>query len=333
LLQVALADLGRDRERERSTWFLLASLADRSRQLELAEKLYRACLNNPPPNNEPFVYSGLVHVLMLQRKYADVVVLCEDVLARRRPPRKTPARYFEGRLAAALSELGEYDRALVHADKAAKGTNDDDKVQYQRYKAQILAAAGRFDEAIRTCEDTLNEFTRLNQVLDVRQALSTVYSLKGDHAKSEEQLRLILEMDPDQALASNNLGYQMADRNVNLDEAERLIRRAIDLDRTARKQVDDDGDNAAYLDSLGWVLFRKGKLPEAREWLEKAAALPDGESDPAVWDHLGDVLARLDQPGKAKEAWQKAVKLYDTGGRRKSDPRKAEVEKKLKTVE
>ena len=125
----------------------------------------------------------------------------------------------------------------------------------------------------------------------------------------------------------------MADRNVNLDEAERLIRRAIEVDRLTRRGADDEGENAAYLDSLGWVLFRRGQFADAREWLEKAAALPDGADDPTVWDHLGDVYAKLDLQGKANEAWQKSLKLHDAGPQRKGDTRRAEVEKKLKTLD
>jgi Tfp pilus assembly protein PilF len=125
----------------------------------------------------------------------------------------------------------------------------------------------------------------------------------------------------------------LADRNVNLDEAERLIRRALDADRTARKDVEDEGDNASYLDSLGWVLFRKGKLTEAREWLEKAAALPDGGDNAEVWDHLGDVYAKLDQRAKAKEAWQTARKQYQDDHRKSSAAKRAEVEKKLKSLD
>ena len=61
--------------------------------------------------------------------------------------------------------------------------------------------------------------------------------------------------------------------------------------------------------------------------------MPDGADDPTVWDHLGDVYAKSDLPAKAKDAWTKAAKLYDVAGRRKSDTRRTEVEKKLKTVE
>jgi Flp pilus assembly protein TadD len=123
----------------------------------------------------------------------------------------------------------------------------------------------------------------------------------------------------------------MADRNVRLDEAERLIRRAVDADRAVAKRSGEE-ENAAYLDSLGWVLFRKGDLAGAREWLEKAAALPDGADDPTVWDHLGDVYVKLDLPDKAREAWQTSVKLYREDRRPKSAARRNEVEKKLKSL-
>jgi tetratricopeptide (TPR) repeat protein len=331
-LNEAVAELALDKSRTSSTWLVLAALAARAHQLELAEKLYRPCLKNPPPNNEMFVYAGLVGVLMAQKKHDDVAAICKSALSGPRL-RNVSANYLESWLAEALARQGDFEQALFHADRAIKGTNDDIEVDFRCDKAAILAQAERFDEAVSECEQTLQKFTRLKNVLQVRQTLGIVYSLKGDHAKSEEQLRLILEFDPDQARAHNDLGYQMADRNVNLDEAERLIRRAIDLDRADRKVADEEGDNGAYLDSLGWVLFRKGKPAEAREWLEKAAALPDVADDPTVWDHLGDVYSKLDQPAKAREAWQKAVKLYDTAGRKKSDPKKTEIEKKLKTLD
>jgi tetratricopeptide (TPR) repeat protein len=332
LLKEARAELIRDKRRELRTWTFLAALAWRTRQLDTAESLFRQCLLNLPTEKEFDVYSGLLQVLWFQRKHEEIIRLCRDSL-RRRGDRLDMERLLRPQLAASLAALGRYDEAIEQADLAVKLGSDNYQVVQRCRKSEILAAAGRYAEAVELCEQTLKKFTGAAQVMTVRQSLSNVYSLKGDHARSEEQLRLVLEMDPDQALANNNLGYQMADRNANLEEAERLIRRAIELERSARKQAEEDGDNAAYLDSLGWVLFRRGKPAEAREWLDKAAALPDGVDDPAVWDHLGDVLAKLDQPAKAKEAWQKAVKLYESGGRRQSDSRKAEVEKKLKTVD
>jgi tetratricopeptide (TPR) repeat protein len=283
--------------------------------------------------NEQRVYTGLIQVLLLQKKYADVVTICQSALNGPRRAHNSNAVIFEANLATALTELGKFDEALDHADKAIKLTSEDSKVSQRNHKSEILARAERYNDAIRECTETMKDFPQLPRVRQTRYTLSNVYSLKGEHEKSEEQLRLILEDDPDAPLANNNLGYQMADRNINLDEAERMIRRAIEVDRSIRKEAGEDGDNAAYLDSLGWVLFRKGQLDDARQWLEKAAALFDGADDPTVWDHLGDVYAKLRMPAKAKEAWQASAKLYDAGTRRKNDSRRAELDKKLRTVE
>ena len=73
-----------------------------------------------------------------------------------------------------------------------------------------------------------------------------------------------------------------------------------------RKAVTAEPENAAYLDSLGWVLFKLGKTKEAQGHLEKATQLPSG-GDATIWDHLGDCYARNDKPKQARDAWQKAL--------------------------
>ena len=90
------------------------------------------------------------------------------------------------------------------------------------------------------------------------------------------------------------------------------MRGAIASDRIDRlKAGNAETENAAYIDSLGWVLFRRGKLSEARTELERASQLHMGAVDPVVWDHLGDVLFRLGEKAKGKAAWEKARELYD----------------------
>ena len=184
----------------------------------------------------------------------------------------------------------------------------------------------------------LKEYNAGGDLRDVRATLSQVYQAMGKNDESEQQLRLVLEADPNDATANNDLGYVMADRNKNLDEAERLVRKAIELDRqqssggktaSLRKDI---VDNAAYVDSLGWVLFRQGKIAEARKELEKASKLEGGDDDPVVWDHLGDVYQRSKQADKAMTCWKKALTLYDAGARRKGDPRYKEIQEKIRMV-
>ena len=182
----------------------------------------------------------------------------------------------------------------------------------------------------------LKEYNTPGDVREVRMVLSMAYSSAHQHDKSEEQLQLVLKEDPDDATANNDLGYQWADRNKNLAEAERMIRKALELDHRQRTSgdalvLDGDQDNASYVDSLGWVLFREGKLADARKELERAVALQGGADSPEVWDHLGDIYFRSQMPAKAGEAWRKAVGLYETT-RRRPDDRLPEIKEKLRLL-
>jgi tetratricopeptide (TPR) repeat protein len=67
-----------------------------------------------------------------------------------------------------------------------------------------------------------------------------------------------------------------------------------------------DPDNGAYVDSLGWLYFKKGKFPEALTELNRAVALID---DPVIFDHLGDVYLKLNLPQKARQSFESSLKL------------------------
>jgi tetratricopeptide (TPR) repeat protein len=89
-----------------------------------------------------------------------------------------------------------------------------------------------------------------------------------------------------------------ADHNLHLDEAEEMIGRALQL----------DPDNGAYLDSLGWVYYRKGKYDDAlNELLHAAESLSEG--DPVVFEHIGDTYFKLNRVPDALDSWQKAIAL------------------------
>ena len=107
--------------------------------------------------------------------------------------------------------------------------------------------------------------------------------------------------NPDEAGVNNDLGYLYAEQGKNLEKAEAMIRKA----------VEQEPDNFAYLDSLGWVLFKRGKAKEAVDPLEKAikAQIETIATDATVYEHLGDVYFQLHQTDKAKEAWKSAEKV------------------------
>lgn len=118
-----------------------------------------------------------------------------------------------------------------------------------------------------------------------------------DQKQTTEQVLLeVLKLDPRHAGAGNDLGYMWAEEGKNLDKAESLIRIALQ----------EEPDNGAFLDSLGWVLYKRGRFAEARGCLEQAIK---GlvRPDPVVLDHLGDVLYRLAQKDQAADRWQKSL--------------------------
>lgn len=280
---------------------------------------------------ESEAYGGLLQVLWQGRKYDKIVGVCRGGL---QTAQGTSRVLFEESLARAYLAMDKLGQAIEEATNAANHAGDRDRLHCRLLRAQILAQANRCDEAIGECQALLKEYKPAKEVRDIRLALCAIYSEAKKSAEAEQQLRWLLEQDPDDALVNNNLGYQLADDGKDLAEAEKLIRKALALnkeERTKGKAVgaDADRENAAYMDSLGWVLYRRGQLAEARQQLEKAAGLPDGKDDPVVWDHFGDVCARQNDTASARAAWQKAVELYDRGVRRKADERYNEIKHKL----
>ena len=318
------------------TRLLLAALAARTNKLDAAESLYRSCLNpagGVVRGDEQEVYFGLLRVLMLAHKYEDVVTVATQGL---KNENTHLAPLYED-LALAQMALGKDAEALDAADEVVRKAGDaDSRLRYRLFRAEMLSQAGKHTEAEVECLALMKEYNTAGGVREVRMVLSMAYTAAHKPEKSEEQLQLVLKADPNDAAANNDLGYQWADRGKNLAEAERMIRKALDLDRKQRTQgdelvLDGDQDNSSYVDSLGWVLFRRGELAEARRELERAVSLQGGSDSPEVWDHLGDVYFRSQMPAKAGDAWRKAVGLYETV-RRRPDDRLPEIEEKLRQL-
>ena len=93
-------------------------------------------------------------------------------------------------------------------------------------------------------------------------------------------LRQLIDREPDNAQVLNHLGYMLAERGRQLDEAIRFVQRALDV----------DPGNPYYLDSLGWAHYRRGDLEAAEKYLTPAAAQLPRIAE--VQDHLGDLLAK-----------------------------------------
>jgi tetratricopeptide (TPR) repeat protein len=137
-----------------------------------------------------------------------------------------------------------------------------------------------------------------------------------DQKQTEEQLlQEVIKLDPRNAPASNDLGYGWADEGKNLPEAENLIRIAVDA----------EPDNQSFLDSLGWVLYKRSKFAEALTYFEKAIG-PATRPDPVVLDHMGDVLYRLSHGGEAVKQWKRAQERLDQVDSEREDLKKLRLQ-------
>jgi tetratricopeptide (TPR) repeat protein len=104
-----------------------------------------------------------------------------------------------------------------------------------------------------------------------------------------------LTVSPDDAFTLNYLGYWWADEGRNLDEAIKLIEKAVEL----------RPESGYFVDSLGWVHYKLGNYPVAVELLEKATTLEP--ADPVIFDHLGDAYWRLNRYAEARHMWTFAI--------------------------
>jgi Tfp pilus assembly protein PilF len=240
----------------------------------------------------------------------------------------------------ATAKQGKFDQAVKMVDNLLKKNSD---WHDQHLKGWVLQEAGKLEDAAGIYEDVIktvakddrydqkrrDEFTK-----QFRYEVSNVYVELKQIDRATGHLEFLLKKYPDDPRYSNDLGYIWADNDMKLQDAEKLIRKAIDLDREIRKKDPDfnpkeDRDSGAYLDSLGWVLHKQKKNQEAKDWLLKAIEDKSAQHI-EIFDHLGDVHMSLGERDAAIRAWQNGLKAV--GDNRRDQERKVAVEKKLEKV-
>lgn len=158
-------------------------------------------------------------------------------------------------------------------------------------EGELLLEAGAADQALALYDQALREHPDETDLLYGR---SLVHEQLRNVPAAEADLRRILKEDADDARAMNALGYMLTVHTERLDEARKLIVRALEL----------TPDDAAVIDSMGWVEFRRGRAREARVLLEKAFSKA---KDPEIAAHLGEVLWTLGEREQARAIWEAAL--------------------------
>ncbi|MBI3005834.1 MAG: tetratricopeptide repeat protein [Ignavibacteriales bacterium] len=191
-----------------------------------------------------------------------------------------------------LFSRGDYQKLLEAMEKAKRALPKEHRV----YLLMGLAYS-RMDQSEKAAE-ALEQAYRLNaKDMDILSTLALTYDGLHRYEDSDRLYEEALKIDPKSHLILNNYSYSLAERGLQL---ERALEMAIEA-------VAAEPDNASYLDTLGWIYFKLGKLREAQEYIAKSVAT--GRASSVVHEHLGDIYYKMNEKDKAKEMWQKAFEM------------------------
>ena len=219
-----------------------------------------------------------------------------------------------------LGENGQTDDAAAALRKLLDGKPEDD-LEIQFDLAQVYQEGQRYPEAEQAAHAAAAAASKPAEQEMAGLVLGGVYEREKRYDQAEDQFKAVLVLDPHDASVLNYYGYMLADRGLRLDEATALIQRALD----------EDPNNPAYLDSLGWAYYKQNKLPEAEQWLRKALSY-DG-ADPTILLHMGDVYAKSGQTDLAVAEYQKSLDAWHQALPADVEPdRVAEVEQKISNL-
>ena len=337
----ALATLNRAAKAGPMTPMLRLKLADGFNLLgesTKAAQLYLEVLKQPPdlPMVEERVRANLTNIYLHGSDHKGATEQLQAIL--RRDPTNPQAYYYLGRLSLEDKKPAE---AVDYFSKAVLLSPDLETAYY--YLALAQMESDKVKEALATLEKARQKFpptfamefytamaySRQKDYAEALQhfvaaeivakgtdpsqlnegfyfQLGATSERKGDYAQAEKYFEKSLQLAPNFAEAQNYLGYMWAERGEKLDRARELIEKAIKA----------EPKNAAFLDSMAWVLFKLNQPQEALSHALKAAELTE-EPDATVFDHIGDIYAALKQLDKAREYWRKALALEPSDAIRK----------------
>ncbi len=238
----------------------------------------------------------LKRVGVLSRFYGDTALQKATIYSRLEQPAET-RRVLEA--------------VLEHPDRLDRS----EKLRIIRFLGAIHIDAGRYDMAV----DVLEQGLAIDpDSADIHYEMGIAWDRKGNRAKTVEQMKTVIELDPEHADGLNYLGYTWAEEGIRLDEAEDLIRRALEI----------KPESGYILDSMGWVYFQKGEIDRAVPYLEQA--VEKRPMDPIILEHLGDAYREMGRTDDALELYRRALKARKASENEDPGARNDEERRKIK---
>ena len=198
------------------------------------------------------------------------------------------------RISLIFAKQGNIKKALTNIRSIERPQDKNRNILIQA-EGEILINEERYDEALDIFDKAIERQSHPDLLYSRAMLAEKINRLDI----LEADLTSIIEKDPNNATALNALGYTLADNGIRLEDAYNYIKRAYEL----------SPDDFYILDSMGWVLYRLGRLDEAIEFLQKALDL---RNDPEVAAHLGEVHWVMGNKQAAKTVWESALKNTPT---------------------
>jgi len=205
--------------------------------------------------------------------------------------------------------LEEPDKAIQEYESAlsAVAENKPDDAEISGSLGRLYLYRGKLEQAEQVFRKTVSLSP---SSWEAHYYLGDIHYRLGDKKGAEKELVKAIALNADCHQALNYLAYMYIEEGRNFKEAEAMVKRAVSL----------QPDNGAYVDSLGWLYFKKGMMKEAGRELNKAASLLN---DPVIFDHLGDFYIKTGNKEKAAQQWRQSLQL---------DPKQETVKAKLAAV-
>ncbi|MGE3387214.1 MAG: tetratricopeptide repeat protein [Bdellovibrionales bacterium] len=306
-------------------------------QLEILEGFERDNLN---------VRIQLALILIEQKKYAAAIYRLEDILSQ--APELDKIRYYLG---AVYEEVKSYSAAIqnyqmvppsssyftesvIHTahiyktrGKLREATEAvqqaialrDDIPQFYAYYATLLDDQKEFKSAVTMLKKAVDKFPEHAQL---HFFLGSMQDRIGDSKSTITSMKRVLEIDGDHVQALNYLAYTYAEQDLELDAAEDMARRALAM----------QPNDGYILDTIGWVLFKKGKVENAIRYLEAAYKVKADEA--IIAEHLADAYFRQQMLDRARALYRRAAAMEtDSRKLQKIQAKLAATEKQMETVQ
>lgn len=196
-------------------------------------------------------------------------------------------------MAEILLRQNAMQQAIERIQSKRQSTSGDQRTSLYLLESNVLNSSGKVKAATEALNSGLQEYPTSIKLLYAR---AMIFANKENVSGAEKDLIQIIELAPNNAAALNALGYTLADQTDRIDEAYTYIKKALAI----------SPNDPAVLDSMGWVEYKRGNLPQALSLLQQAMA---NMADAEIAAHLGEVYWVLGEHNKAQDTWQKGLKV------------------------